>query len=223
MDIYIADHKITSGYPRLEIINNGSALYILTLSISESLSSTFMEHLTRGSSVEISTVENDVTTVWAGTVDECALTSGFTIVKLIDVVLTAPAINTSVSRTVLRYPILSTGVAEAADDELEEILFEVPTGQSFTITEIGFIPSAAFGQATDYATLTVYNRGIDGTGTDQIAELVCDSALDIKTKNSFGTITNADIMSNEVITIVKSVTESGEIIPTGMWYIELEQ
>jgi len=72
MDIYIADHKITSGYPRLEIINNGSALYTLTLIVSESLSSTFMAHLTRGSSLEISTVENDITTVWTGTVDECS-------------------------------------------------------------------------------------------------------------------------------------------------------
>ena len=223
MDIYIADHKITSGYPKLEIINNGSALYTLTLIVSESLSSTFMAHLTRGSSLEISTVENDITTVWTGTVDECSLTSGFTIAKLVDVVLTAPAINTSISKMLSRYPILPTGVAEAADDTLEEILFKVPTGQSFTITDVGFIPSVAFGQVTDYATLTVYNRGVDGTGTDQIAQLACSSALDVKTKNSFGAITNAEIASNEVITVVKSISGSGEIIPTGMWYIEMEQ
>ena len=43
----------------------------------------------------------------------------------------------------------------------------------------------------------MYNRGVDGTGTDQIAQLACSSALDVKTKNSFGTITNAEIASNE--------------------------
>ena len=223
MDIYIADHKLTSGYPIISIVNNGSALYTLTLTISESLSSTFMAHLTRGSSVAISTVDNSVTTIWTGTVDECSIAAGFTIVKVVDVILTAPPGILAETHIISRYPVLSTAAFETADSEFEEVIFEVPTGMSFTINDVGFIPTAAIGQATDYAVLGVYNRGTDGTGTTLIAELICSTALVIDAKNSFGTISYEDIGSGDVITVKKTVEGNGQIIPVGSWYIELVQ
>jgi hypothetical protein len=119
------------------------------------------------------------------------------------------------------------GVRHTADataaTTFTETIFECPIGASYTIIEAGFVPDAAFGQSTNYATLTLYNLGGVGSGTTQIAQKACSSALTVKAKNSLGTISNPTVSANEVLAITKTVTSNGQVVPSGMFYLVLHR
>jgi hypothetical protein len=135
----------------------------------------------------------------------------------------------------------AVGFAElAAANIKEKIRFQVPSadtaGSDFeysiglpkhagTVTSIKLIPNATFGADTNYSTLTVYNRGADDSGTTALCTNNFDAAHAATARVPFtftlnGVPANLAVATTDVLTLVKTHTGDGAVVPMGVLEIE---
>jgi hypothetical protein len=85
------------------------------------------------------------------------------------------------------------------------------------VTAVRFIAKAAItGHATNYATVSVENKGAAGTGTTEVASFAFDTpttddvaAFDEKAITLSGTAANLILVAGDVVSIKKAVAASG--------------
>lgn len=135
----------------------------------------------------------------------------------------------------------AVGFAElAAANITEKLRFQVPSGDNAsadfeysiglpkhagTVTGIKLIPNATFGADTDYATLTVYNRGADDSGTTALCTNNFDAAHAATARVPFaftlnGVPANLVVAATDVLTLVKTHTGDGGVVPMGILEVE---
>lgn len=73
--------------------------------------------------------------------------------------------------------------------------------------------------ATDYTTLSIVNKGSDGSGTDTVASFDTDSngdnvSLTAFDAHDFGTLANYSLSQEDVVTLKKADTASGQALTT---------
>lgn len=105
----------------------------------------------------------------------------------------------------------------AASDTWERPVFKAPF--ACTIEEIVVVPITIVGQATNYMTLDCQNKGAAGSGTDSIGSLAASNATTNAITAMVGrdlVTTDADISSDHVVTLKKTVTSSGQAFPGGL-------
>jgi hypothetical protein len=109
----------------------------------------------------------------------------------------------------------------AAGDTWERAVFYAK--EAVTVIDAGIVPDAAFGQATNYAILTVKNKGTAGTGTTSIATKNFNAAVAAYDYTSLGTISNASVAADEVLTFAKTIGGTGQIVPASLLVLILER
>ena len=116
----------------------------------------------------------------------------------------------------------AVGATADATTELGEAQF------AGTVTRVAYIPSAAItGANTDTRTLTVVNKGQDGTGTTNVATLALTSgvnaaASDAKTITLNGTAANLVVAAGDVLAFVSThAGSSGLADPGGQVVVEI--
>ncbi len=113
-----------------------------------------------------------------------------------------------------------TGWATAATVS-EEPVFRAPF--DLTVTAVYFIPNAALaGTATNFATLSVVNKGLAGAGTTAVASLAIDTpttddlADGVPKPITLATATaDKEVDAGEVLAIAKTVAGTGAVIAAG--------
>ena len=89
-----------------------------------------------------------------------------------------------------------------------------------TVTGVTLVPETAItGHATNYATLSLENKGAAGTGTDEVASLAFDTpttddvvAFDGKALTLSATPANLDLALGDVVSIKKAIAAAGMVL-----------
>ena len=89
-----------------------------------------------------------------------------------------------------------------------------------TVTGVTLVPETAItGHATNYATLSLENKGAAGTGTDEIASFAFDTpttddvaAFDGKALTLSATPANLDLALGDVVSIKKAIAAAGMVL-----------
>lgn len=96
-----------------------------------------------------------------------------------------------------------------------------------TVTSVKFIPDAGFGQATDYATLAIINKGAAGSGTTSVASLGFNSSnvatAYVPSALTLGATGNLAVVAGDVLTLKKTHSGNGQLVPTGELQITIER
>jgi len=119
----------------------------------------------------------------------------------------------------------------AAGDTWERTIFRAggenasSQDEKYTVVFASLIPDGDIGQATNYMTLQIQNKGTDGNGTTAVATKVVDDSGTLTDFNetSMGTILSASITEGQVLSLKKTVTLTGQIWPGGMVVLELQR
>lgn len=102
-----------------------------------------------------------------------------------------------------------------AADTWEKAIFKAPDGG--LIKDVTVIPDSSIGQATNYMTLDVQDKGANGSATDSIGSLAVNSSNVITGMVGTDLVTsNAAIATDRVISLKKSVTLAGQVFPGGL-------
>ena len=111
----------------------------------------------------------------------------------------------------------------AASSTWDRNIFAVPSVGTYTIDKISISPDGAIGQDTSYMTLTVFNRGVAGSGTTQLVTKAYNAAAAIAKSvlTSMGTLANTGLTAGQTVSIAKTVTSSGQAWPGGLVLIEM--
>lgn len=125
-------------------------------------------------------------------------------------------------KTTVRKRIIGTAAAVAGEDAL---VFAPFTG---AVTAVRYIPDATLtGQATNFKTLTVRNRGQAGGGAVVAASLAFSSApvvanaLDQTAITLSVTVANRDFVAGDVLAFEQLVTGTGLITPDALVEVDL--
>jgi hypothetical protein len=111
----------------------------------------------------------------------------------------------------------------AAADTFEKPIMKCDEEKGITVKAIELIPTAAIGQATDYMTVSVVDKGTDGTGTTSKASLDLNSSHTVGAYASLDVVTtDFQVANGEVITLKKAVTGAGQKWPGGLIKITYE-
>lgn len=89
---------------------------------------------------------------------------------------------------------------------------------SFKVISMGFIPDSAItGTSTDYASLALIDKSTDGSGTTSVVSKDFKAAGNAFVNVDFGTVgaTNQSIASGHVITVKRTHSGNGQILPAG--------
>lgn len=120
----------------------------------------------------------------------------------------------------------TTGAAEAASGTWKEAVFVAPPSSSYVVQDAGVIPDygTTFGQATNYFSLGLVNKGTDGTGTTAVSAVKAFStAATVMDAVSFGAISSPNVTADQVLAVEKTVTSSGMICQACMFYVVLKR
>lgn len=120
----------------------------------------------------------------------------------------------------------TTGAAEAASGTWKEAVFVAPPNSSYVVQDAGVIPDygTTFGQASNYFSLTLMNKGTDGTGTTAVsATKAFSAAATVMDAVSFGAIAAPNVAANEVLAVEKTVTSAGMICQACLFYVILKR
>jgi|GEM_PF-4052061 hypothetical protein len=111
----------------------------------------------------------------------------------------------------------------AAADTFEKPILKCDEEKGITIKAIELIPISAVGQATNYMTLAIVDKGADGTGTTSKASLDLNSSHTVGAYASIDVVTtDFQVANGEVITLKKTVTGNGQAWPGGLVKITYE-
>jgi len=101
-----------------------------------------------------------------------------------------------------------------ADDTFERAIFKAPS--DCVVTAVIVVPDSDIGQATDYMTLDVQDKGADGTGTTSLGLLAVNSTNTIDGMVGEDLVTtNKSVSAGRVLSLKKTVAESGQAWPGG--------
>lgn len=102
-----------------------------------------------------------------------------------------------------------------AADVWERAIFKAPS--DVTIKDVIVVPDSDIGQATNYMTLDVQDKGADGAGTTSIGLLAINSTNTIEGMVGRDLVTtNADVTSARVLSLKKTKTGDGQLWPGGL-------
>lgn len=103
----------------------------------------------------------------------------------------------------------------AAGDTWERSIFKAPF--NCTVSEVIVVPDGDIGQATNFMTLDVQNKGADGAGTTSIGSRAVNSTNTIEGFVGVDLVaTDADVTSGYVLSLKKTVTLTGQAFPGGI-------
>jgi hypothetical protein len=93
------------------------------------------------------------------------------------------------------------------------------------VIAIDIIPDTQFGQATNYAGLSVINKKADASGTDVLASKNFNGSnvADAFKATSLGTVSTPDLAAGDVLTLKKAKTGDGQIVPNAAIEITFER
>jgi len=125
-----------------------------------------------------------------------------------------------VATNMKRFTVNIRNVADSgATDTWERAIFMAPF--ACTVISATIVSDSAFGQATNYATLTVANKtqsasivGMDFTNANATTGYV---------GKSLGTVGNASLAANDVVTLAKTKTSAGQVVPAFMIQLVIER
>lgn len=119
-------------------------------------------------------------------------------------------------------PAAGAGVAQ------DQVIGEAPFAG--TVTSVTFTPEANItGQATNYRTFRVVNKGADGNGTTTVASLVFDSAsvagldFDELALTLSGTAADLAVAEGDILAWDETVTGTGLASPGGKVQVEISR
>lgn len=102
-----------------------------------------------------------------------------------------------------------------AADVWEKSIFKAPA--DVTVKDVIVVPDSDIGQATNYMTLDVQDKGADGAGTTSIGQLAINSTNTIEGMVGRDLVTtNADVTSARVLSLKKTKTGDGQLWPGGL-------
>jgi hypothetical protein len=119
-------------------------------------------------------------------------------------------------------------VAEAtAATDFSKVIGEAPTAG--TVVGAKFIPDAGFGAATDYATLSVINKGSNGAGSTVVATYAFDNTTThaatafIAVPLTLGTGAALTVAAGDVLVLAKTHGGNGQLVPVGECQVSIER
>jgi hypothetical protein len=122
-------------------------------------------------------------------------------------------LSTNNKKMIVEVPIPADTLAA---DEYEKTVYVAPF--ACTVSKIYVVPDVNFGQATNYKTLSVNNK----TQTATLASKAFSSALGVAyTPGTLGTISNATLVADDVLTFKSVKTASGEALPRMVLHLEI--
>lgn len=101
-----------------------------------------------------------------------------------------------------------------AGDTFERAIFKAPS--DCVVTAVIVVPDSDIGQATNYMTLDVQDKGADGTGTTSLGLLAVNSTNTIDGMVGEDLVTtNKSVSAGRVLSLKKTVAASGQAWPGG--------
>ncbi len=102
----------------------------------------------------------------------------------------------------------------AADDTFEMAIFKAPS--DCVVTAVIVVPDSDIGQANNYMTLDVQDKGADGTGTTSLGLLAVNGTNTIDGMVGEDLVTtNKSVSAGRVLSLKKTVAASGQAWPGG--------
>lgn len=112
--------------------------------------------------------------------------------------------------------------ADAANGTFEKTIFTAPF--DCIVKDVKVIPDGDIGQATNYMTLTVKNKGADGTGTTSVGSRAVNSTNTIEGFVGVDLVTtNAEVTEGHSLSLAKTVTGDGQAFPGGLVIVKYEK
>lgn len=104
----------------------------------------------------------------------------------------------------------------------EKAVFSAP--QDLDLYKIGISADASFGQASNYSTLAIINKGGAGSGTNSVASKAFSSAITAYDFVDFGALdgTHKTMSAQDVISLKKTITGSGQALEPFTLIIEYD-
>jgi hypothetical protein len=103
----------------------------------------------------------------------------------------------------------------AASDTWEKVVFKAPF--NCTVKDVWIIPDGNIGQATNYMTLDVQNKGASGSGTTSIGSRVVNSTNTVSVAVGVDVVSvDATVTDGYCLTVKKTVTSAGQAFPGGL-------
>jgi hypothetical protein len=162
--------------------------------------------------------DDDATT--KGYVDNAVVAVGGTATLLVNSAMSAHLLTYAHGIIVLPTRFLSDALAA---NTWERLIFAVPVGHAYTITKISICPLTGFGQNTNYATLEVDR--IRSGSADVIVTKIYNAANAVAAyvNTSLGNLNanNKLLIAGDVVSILKSNTADGQIVPEHIITLEL--
>jgi hypothetical protein len=103
----------------------------------------------------------------------------------------------------------------AAGDTWERAIFKAPF--NCVVSEVIVVPDGDIGQATNFMTLAVQDKGADGAGTTSLGSRAVNSTNTIEGFVGVDLVTtDADVTDAYVLSLKKTVTLTGQVFPGGI-------
>jgi len=111
---------------------------------------------------------------------------------------------------------------EGLTDVWEKAVFVAP--QALDLYKIGIVADIAFGDNTDFSTLSIINKGASGVGTDVVVTKAFDSEITIFDFVDFGALSGdyKDMVAGDTLTLEKTYSASGEAVEDLVLFIEYD-
>lgn len=102
--------------------------------------------------------------------------------------------------------------------------WELPLGSidfAGTVKSVKLLADSAFGQATNYSSLDLQNKGQAGSGTTSVASMAFNSGNTVsqwvpKALTLSGTPANLNVVVGDALTLVKTHSGNGQALPTNL-------
>jgi|GEM_PF-6275729 hypothetical protein len=112
--------------------------------------------------------------------------------------------------------------ADAASGTFEKTVFTAP--YNCIVKDVKVVPDGNIGQATNYMTLDVQNKGAAGTGTTSLGTRAVNSTNPISGFVGADLVsTDAEVTEGQSITLKKTVTGDGQAFPGGLVIVRYEK
>lgn len=112
--------------------------------------------------------------------------------------------------------------ADAADGTFEKTIFTAPF--NCIVKDVKVVPDGDIGQATNFMTLDVQNKGADGTGTTSLGSRAVNSTNTIEGFVGVDLISSdAEVTEGHSLSLKKTVTADGQAFPGGLVLVKYEK
>ena len=113
-------------------------------------------------------------------------------------------------------------VEDIAAGTFEKSIFTAPF--NCIVKDVKVVPDGDIGQATNYMTLDVQNKGADGTGTTSIGLLAVNSTNKIEGFVGVDLVsTDAEVTEGHSLSLKRTVTGDGQAFPGGLVIVKYEK